>query len=92
MPIKSYRIIVKGIVQGVNFRNFTKLEADKIGIKGYVRNVDNGNVEVFLEGEADNIEKMISAVSSGPPYAEVNGVELHEQSDLSNFEDFRVVR
>ncbi len=92
MKIKSYRIIIKGTVQGVNFRNFTKLEADKIGVKGYVRNISDGNVEACLEGEADKIRKMLSTISSGPPYAKVNKVELCEQVDLSNFEDFRIVR
>lgn len=49
--IKSYRVLIKGIVQGVSFRKFTKKEADRIGVKGYVRNTHDGHVEAFFEGE-----------------------------------------
>lgn len=92
MVIKSYRVIIKGIVQGVNFRNFAKLEADRIGIKGYVRNTHDGHVEAFFEGEEDRIKEMISTVHIGPPYAKVKEVKLYEQESLSNFKDFKVLR
>lgn len=92
MAAKSYRIIIKGIVQGVNFRNFTKLEADRIGIKGYVRNTYDGHVEAFFEGEEDKIKEMISTVHVGPPYSKVKEVKLYEQESLSNFKDFKVLR
>lgn len=92
MATKSYRIIIKGIVQGVNFRNFTKLEADRIGIKGYVRNTRDGHVEAFFEGEEDKIKEMISTVHVGPPYSKVKEVKLCEQESLSNFKDFKVIK
>ncbi len=92
MAVKSYKAVIKGIVQGVNFRNFTKLEADKAGIKGYVRNTADGHVEAFLEGEEYLIKEMVSAVHAGPPHSIVNEVKLYEQENLSNFKDFKVIR
>ncbi|HEC25677.1 MAG TPA: acylphosphatase [bacterium] len=92
MAVKSYKAVIKGIVQGVNFRNFTKLEADRIGIKGYVRNTADGHVEAFLEGEEDLIREIVSIVHTGPLHSTVNEVKLYEQKNLSNFKDFKVIR
>ncbi len=92
MTAKSYRVIIKGIVQGVNFRNFTKLEADRIGIKGYVKNTHDGHVEAFFEGEENRIKEMVAKVHIGPPSSKVKEVKLYEQESLSNFKDFKVIR
>ncbi len=90
--IKSYRVIIKGIVQGVNFRNFTKMEAERIGVKGYVSNTHDGHVEAFFEGEEEKIKELISIVHIGPVHAKVKEVKLYEQDSLSNFKDFRVIK
>ena len=92
MTVKSYRVIIKGIVQGVNFRNFTMLEAERIGIKGYVRNTHDGHVEAFFEGEEDKIKQMIASVHVGPPSSRVKEVKLYEQDGLSNFKEFKIIR
>ncbi len=92
MSEKSYRVIIKGIVQGVNFRNFTKKEADRIGVNGYVKNTHDGHVEAFFEGEEERIKELISMVHVGPAHAKVKEVKLYEQDSLSNFKDFRVIR
>jgi len=92
MTVKSYRAVIKGIVQGVNFRNFTKLEAERIGIKGYVRNTHDGHVEAFFEGEEEKIKEMIASVHVGPPSSRVKEVKLYEQDNLSDFNDFKIIR
>ncbi len=92
MALKSYRVIIKGIVQGVNFRNFTKLEAERIGIKGYVMNTHDGHVEAFFEGDEESIKEMIASVHVGPPSSRVKEVKLYEQDGISNFKDFKILR
>ena len=92
MALKSYRVIIKGIVQGVNFRNFTKLEAERIGIKGYVMNTHDGHVEAFFEGDEERIKEIIASVHVGPPSSKVKEVELYEQDGLSNFKAFKILR
>ena len=92
MALKSYRVIIKGIVQGVNFRNFTKLEAERIRVKGYVMNTHDGNVEAFFEGGEEQIKEMIASVHVGPPSSRVKEVKLYEQNDLSNFKDFKILK
>ncbi len=90
--MKSYRVLIKGVVQGVNFRYFTFKEAERIGVKGYVKNTSEGHVEAHFEGEEEKIKEMISRVKIGPPSSMVKEVELFEQSDLLNFKDFRIIR
>jgi acylphosphatase len=92
MALKSYRVIIKGIVQGVNFRNFTKLEAERIGVKGYVMNTHDGHVEAFFEGGEEQIKEIIASVHVGPPSSRVKEVKLYEQKDLSNFKDFKILK
>lgn len=92
MAIKSYRVVIKGIVQGVNFRNFTQLEAQRLGVNGYVRNTPNGHVEAFFEGEEEKIKEIIASIHVGPAYSKVKEVKLYEQDSLSNFKDFKVIR
>ena len=92
MVLKSYRVIIKGIVQGVNFRNFTKLEAERIGVKGYVMNTHDGHVEAFFEGGEEQIKEIIASVHVGPPSSRVKEVKLYEQDSLSNFKDFKILK
>lgn len=90
--VKSFRVLVKGIVQGVNFRNFTLREAERIGVKGYVRNTIDGHVEAFFEGDEEKLKEMFSMLHIGPPYSKVKEVILFEQEKLYDFKDFRVIR
>lgn len=92
MTVKSYRVVIKGIVQGVNFRNFTKLEAQRLGVRGYVRNTFDGDVEAYFEGEEDRLKEIIASVHIGPPSSRVKEIKLYEQDGLSDFNDFKIIR
>ena len=70
------RAIVTGIVQGVSFRWWTRREAETIGVTGWVRNLDDGSVEVVAEGPRPLVEKLISACRRGPYGARVEDVEV----------------
>ena len=67
---------IYGKVQGVWFRAHTKEMADKLGIKGWVRNVPDGSVEAVFEGDDESVEKIIEWCHRGPPLARVEGVEV----------------
>lgn len=58
---------VHGMVQGVGFRYSTQREAQHLGLKGYVRNMDDGCVEVLACGEAEQVEKLVSWLKAGGP-------------------------
>ena len=58
---------VHGVVQGVGFRYTTQHEAQRLGLTGYARNLEDGSVEVVACGDAENVEKLIEWLKSGGP-------------------------
>jgi len=87
---KAVKIIVKGTVQGLYFRNFVKENADSLELKGFVRNLDNGNVEVLVEGEIDQVDKMHEICKQGPKNAIVKNV-LMEEAPFQDFKEFKIL-
>jgi acylphosphatase len=68
------RFLISGRVQGVGFRYFTRLEGQREGLQGSVRNRPDGRVEVECEGEPDAIARFEHALREGPPGARVDEV------------------
>jgi len=78
------------MVQGVCFRAETCDEAQKLGVKGWVRNLPDGKVESVAEGEDDAIEEFVKYCHKGPPGAYVRNVEISEEVFKGEFEDFNI--
>jgi len=74
--MRRAHVRIYGRVQGVWFRAHTKDIADKLGIKGWVRNVPDGSVEAVFEGDDESVEKIIEWCHRGPPLARVERVEV----------------
>jgi acylphosphatase len=72
------RVVVHGRVQGVFFRDTTRREAERRGVAGWVRNVDDGTVEARFEGLADAVDALVTFAAHGPPEAEVLRIEVDE--------------
>ena len=85
------KIIVRGKVQGVNFRNQAKSLADELLIKGQVRNLPDGDVEIIATAEDGIVQQFIDWCYEGPPSAKVEHVDVEDES-LRWFDDFKVVR
>ena len=88
---KSTRLFVSGSVQGVFFRNFIKEHADKHKIKGYVRNLEDGRVEIFLEGEMDDVDSVAQVCKRGPQHSIIRNVE-EKQESFQDFKEFKVLK
>ena len=73
------RILVSGRVQGVFYRDSCRREADRIGVGGRASNLDDGRVEVIVEGEPDAVEAMIDWCRRGSDPASVTNIEVEEQ-------------
>ncbi|MBR9859096.1 MAG: acylphosphatase [Gammaproteobacteria bacterium] len=71
-------IRVSGTVQGVSFRFYTQCEAEKLGVRGYARNLPDGRVEVLAEGEAAKVRQLVNWLRQGPDTAVVNGISEEE--------------
>jgi acylphosphatase len=73
------RVVVHGEVQGVNFRDATRKEAERAGLSGWVTNRDDGAVEAVFEGDADAVERLVEWCRSGPSSADVEDVDASEE-------------
>lgn len=86
------RVFLSGKVQGVSFRFHAQLQAEKLGLKGWIRNLDDGRVEMLLEGAANNLETIIAWARKGPPGANVADVKITEVADNLPDEPFFIRR
>ena len=75
-------IFVRGRVQGVGFRWWTRIEAARLGLRGQVRNCPDGTVEVLARGEAEQLDHLFDLLERGPPPAHVTRVERHATSGI----------
>lgn len=87
---KSVRLYIKGTVQGVFFRIFIKQNAEKNNVKGFVRNLDDGRVEAFFEGNTEDVNKMIELSKKGPKHSQIRDVELREET-FQGFRNFKIL-
>ena len=79
MFCKRIRAIVHGRVQGVAFREYTRREAVRLGLSGWVRNASDGTVEVLIEGDTPQVDALLKWLNKGSPYARVSRVEQSEE-------------
>jgi len=83
-------VYIEGEVQGVCFRAYTRHEATRLGLTGWVRNLPDGRVEAVFEGDPANVEEMVKWCRHGPSYASVQGVKVHWGQGTGEFEGFEV--
>ncbi len=89
---KAAKINVSGTVQGVFFRKFAKENADSLNLKGYVRNTEGGDVEILVEGDSTNIQRLTEKLKQGPPHAQIRNVNIEEKSWTGEFKEFKILR
>ena len=81
-------IVVQGVVQGVGYRFFVLNQAHLSDLRGYVRNLPNGSVEVVAEGEKGIIKDFIGRLRIGPMSAHVTGVDVNWHDEESGYTEF----
>jgi acylphosphatase len=74
----ALRLRVRGVVQGVGFRYFTRRRARELGLVGRVRNLADGQVEIEVAGDVERVEQLKEAVRRGPDGAAVSGLDETE--------------
>ena len=87
---RRVRLRVTGIVQGVCFRAETRREACRLGLCGFVRNRDDGSVEVVAEGSSSRLDTLIAWCRRGPPHARVAGVTVREEEPTGAESGFHI--
>jgi len=81
--MKATRLLITGIVQGVGFRYFAERSARELGLAGYVRNLQDGRVEVVASGPVERVRQLIDRLRIGPRAGKVDAIEILE-TDLED--------
>jgi len=87
---KSVRLYIEGTVQDVFFRGFVKENAEHCNVKGFVRNLEDGRVETFLEGDANDVNALVEIVKKGPKHSQIKRVVVKPER-FQDFKNFKVL-
>jgi acylphosphatase len=82
--------VVRGSVQGVGFRYFIQRNGQELGLRGWVRNNDDGTVELVAEGPRSELERLKMAAEEGPRMARVQRVEVQWSTATGGLADFEL--
>jgi len=85
----AVHIKIRGLVHGVSFRSSMAQLASDLGVRGWVRNLPDGSVEAFLEGDERKVKRVVDWAKFGPPRARVDKLEI-EPATPRNHRDFRI--
>jgi len=85
-----YNIIVKGRVQGVGFRYFVQATAKQMNLTGWVKNLDNGNVELEAQSNMDFLDVLLDKLKKGNSFSKIIDIEIKNINELLTERDFRV--
>jgi acylphosphatase len=88
-PQTARLYLVRGRVQGVGYRDYAQRVASALGLTGYVRNLDDGRVEVCAAGPSDKLSDLAAALRKGPRFSDVRGVDEQEAA-LQHYSDFQI--
>ncbi|MBL7054159.1 acylphosphatase [Candidatus Woesearchaeota archaeon] len=88
--MKRIHLIINGKVQGVFYRDNTKKKASELGLKGFVKNIENGLVEIIAEGPEDKLSELIEFCKNNPGYSEVDRLDIKKEKATNEFIGFKV--
>lgn len=89
-PRQEVRFEIRGRVQGVGFRWWTRTQANQLDITGTVRNRQDGSVEVMARGSPEKLDRFRELLRQGPPGARVDGLEEEPAAEVTD-DDFEIV-
>ena len=75
------RVFLSGKVQGVSFRFHAHEMATKLKLHGWIRNLNDGRVELLVSGPTGTVDQMIAWARKGPPQADIKNVEITDSKD-----------
>jgi len=91
MGQKRIHLVVRGRVQGVYFRASAQREAKRLGLTGWIKNRDDGGVEIVAEGEEDQVKDLLVWAQHGPSTARVEEVDTRWRSYTGEYSEFKIV-
>ena len=88
---KSVRLYISGFIQGIFYRSYIKENAERLNVKGFVRSLEDNRVEVFLEGNLDDVNKMIELCRKGLKSTEIRDIEIKDER-FQDFKNFQILK
>jgi len=92
MALARVHAYISGVVQGVGYRFFTIRIAKLLGVKGFVRNLNDGRVEVVAEGDEESLRQLLEELRIGPAGAYVEELKVTWEKPTGGFNDFKIIR
>ena len=89
--MKTLKINIKGTVQGIFFRKFIEEKANELGVRGYCRNLNDGSVEVVVEGRDEKVNELVQLCREGPKQAQITSVDA-EEIKHQGLDGFKILR
>jgi len=86
-----FQVYISGIVQGVFFRANMRKKAIELGLRGFVRNLDDGCVYAVVEGEETSVRRLVEWCKEGPSGAMVKDVKVKSEEYRGEFQSFKIV-
>ncbi|MBN1485030.1 MAG: acylphosphatase [Chloroflexia bacterium] len=90
MAAKRVHLWIRGRVQGVSFRYYTRRQARALGLSGWVKNLPDGRVEVVAEGDEAVLQELVDWCHQGPPAAHVAQVQVRWESYVGGLSEFGI--
>jgi acylphosphatase len=90
--MKRIHIIIEGRVQGVGFRYYIFENLKNLPVTGFVRNLDNGDVEIIAEAEEELLEKIVNIAKQGPAMSKVINTSIRYSQATGEFNSFEIRR
>ena len=88
--MKQIRMVIRGRVQGVFFRKFVQDTAVKLGLSGFARSLQGGEVEVVAKGPDGMLQELIRACQKGPMLARVEDIRVEEDVQAESHSGFEI--
>lgn len=85
-----YSILLDGKVQGVGFRYFTQIEASRLGLTGWAKNLINSQVEIEVQGTEENVHKFVSTIKIGNRFSRVDSISLNKIPSITDEKKFTI--
>jgi len=87
---ESIELIIKGRVQGIGFRAFTAVQAERFDVCGWVSNLSNGDVKVIAQGKKNDLADFVAKLKKGPLYSSVQSIVETQIIPAEQYDDFSI--
>lgn len=88
--MQQAHVFIEGRVQGVGFRHFTKVNAEEVGVYGWVKNLPDGRVEAVFAGPMDHIREIVNRCEQGPGSSRVDNIDVEVEEADEDYDTFEV--